>query len=273
MRLPFLLITYATAISAAPPLCVAVVACSMHYRDFFDNWAAQLGNLGLEKDIGVVAIAEDADIVDHLQQWRKSAPPGTYRRVAQSRDTRPLARGELGFYTDGFAKLMSRRARHLIGAHAALRRQWGDDPRARLIFTDLDVFWLKDPRPYFTGDCAAWAQTQHREKGLLNPGFLVLTPTDAAAKLLKTWAALLAKEPGRNLPLFNRAHQALQRAPLFKPVTCALDAEVFVSAKRSFFRRRWSAREPGSVVVAHANWIDGHDAKHRAFAEKGLWVL
>ena len=120
MRLPLLLlITYAAAISAAPPLCVAVVACSMHYRDFFDNWAAQLGNLGLERDIGVVAIAEDADIVDHLQQWRKSAPPGTYRRVAQSRDTRPLARGELGFYTDGFAKLMSRRARHLIGAHAA----------------------------------------------------------------------------------------------------------------------------------------------------------
>ena len=56
--------------AASPPLCVAVVACSMHYRDFFDNWAAQLGNLGLEKDIGVVAIAEDADIVDHLQQWR-----------------------------------------------------------------------------------------------------------------------------------------------------------------------------------------------------------
>ena len=268
MRLPFLLITYAAAISAAPPLTVAVVACSMHYRDFFDNWAAQLGNLGLEKDIGVVAIAEDADVVDHLQQWRKSAPPGTYRRVAQSKNKQPLARGELGFYTDGFAKVMSRRARHLIGAHAALRRQWGDDPRARLIFTDLDAFWLRDPRPYFTGGaCAAWAQTQHREKGLLNPGFLVLTPTDAAAKLLKTWAALLAKEPGRNLPLFNRAHAALP------DVTCALDSEVFVSAKRSFFRRRWSAREPGTVVVAHANWIDGHDAKHRAFVEKGLWVL
>ena len=62
MRLPpikrLLLITLAAATSAKPPLCVAVVACSMHYRDFFDNWAAQLGNLGLEQDIGVVAIAE-----------------------------------------------------------------------------------------------------------------------------------------------------------------------------------------------------------------------
>ena len=47
MRLPFLLITYAAASSAKPPLCVAVVACSMHYRDIFDNWATQLGNLGL----------------------------------------------------------------------------------------------------------------------------------------------------------------------------------------------------------------------------------
>ena len=26
---------------------------------------------------------------------------------------------------------------------------------------------------------------------------------------------------------------------------------------------------PGSVVVAHANWMDGHDAKHRAFVEGG----
>ena len=52
------------------------------------------GNLGLDKEIGVVAIAEDADIVDHLQQWRKSAPPGTYRRVAQSKNS-VAARGEL----------------------------------------------------------------------------------------------------------------------------------------------------------------------------------
>ena len=90
-----LLITLAAAITAKPPLCVAVVACSMHYRDFFDNWAAQLSKLELEKEIGVVAIAEDADIVDHLQQWRKSAPPGIYRRVAQSKNKQPLARGEL----------------------------------------------------------------------------------------------------------------------------------------------------------------------------------
>ena len=92
------------AAAASPPLCVAVVACSMHYRDFFDNWAAQLSNLGLETEIGVVAIAEDADIVDHLQQWRKSAPPGTYRRVAQSKNKQPLARGELGLSADGLAK-------------------------------------------------------------------------------------------------------------------------------------------------------------------------
>ena len=76
------------AAAASPPLCVAVVACSMHYRDFFDNWAAQLGNLGLEKDIGVVAIAEDADIVDHLQRWRKSAPPNYQKSRGSAWSTR-----------------------------------------------------------------------------------------------------------------------------------------------------------------------------------------
>ena len=261
-----LLLIGLAAAAAQPPLCVAVVGCSMHYRDFFDNWAAQLAKLRLETEVGVVAIAEDEDVLGHLRRWRTEAPPGIYRRVALSREKRPLAEA-LGFETAGFAKLMSRRARHLIGAHAALRREWRDDPRARLIFTDLDVFWLRDPRPYFAGACGAWAQTQHREKGLLNPGFLVLTASEKASQLLKTWAALLDAEPGRNLPLFNQAHRALS------DVTCALPPEAFASAKQSFFRRRWSARDPGGVVAAHANWIDGHDAKYAAFVEKGLWVL
>ena len=91
-------------------------------------------------------------------------------------------------------------------------------------------------------------------------------PTPGAARLLSDWAERLSAEPGRNLPVFNKAVRALPDVRV-----CALAPERFASAKRTFFRRRWSARTPGAVVAAHANWIDGHDAKREAFEGAGLW--
>ena len=245
----------------------------MHYRDFFDNWAAQLSNLGLEKDIGVVAIAEDADIVDHLQQWRKSAPPGTYRRVAQSLNKQPLARGELGFYTDGFAKLMSRRARHLIGAHAALRRQWGDDPRARLIFTDLDAFWLRDPRPYFRRRLRLVGADAAPREGAAEPR---LPGPDADGRRGEAVENLgrAPREGTRPQPA------ALQPRPPGAATAAALQTGD-LRARFGSLRLGEAELLPAALVGARPGICgggsceldDGHDAKHKAFVEKGLWVL
>ena len=82
-----LLLIGLAAATAQPPLCVAVVACSMHYRDFFDNWAAQLAKLRLETEVGVVAIAEDEDVAER----HRSGPAGPATRTsgAASRNSAP----------------------------------------------------------------------------------------------------------------------------------------------------------------------------------------
>ncbi|KAH8061386.1 2-acylglycerol O-acyltransferase [Aureococcus anophagefferens] len=71
----------------------------------------------------------------------------------------------------------------------------------------------------------------------------------------------------RNLPAFNAAARALRprRAR-------ALPPETFCSAKRTFNRPKWAADAPRGAVTAHANWIDGHDAKRAALARSGAWL-
>ena len=54
---------------------------------------------------------------------------------------------------------------------------------------------------------------------------------------------------------------------------CALPADYFLSAKKSFRRLGWSAAtKHQNGVTAHANWIDGHDAKREAFETHGAWI-
>ncbi|KAJ8601849.1 hypothetical protein CTAYLR_002652 [Chrysophaeum taylorii] len=264
------------------PSVVVVVACSAHYTDFFENWLAWVSRLDTD-EMGFVAIAEDVEAYGYLR--RRFEVPGGYRRVvrAAAGGAAPPLKGALGFESAGFATLMSRRAAHLAAQLAQLAEAWESSQDARLIFSDLDVLWIRDPRPwlerrttYSSGrPCDAWAQTQHRERGLLNPGFLALAPTPGAAALLREWERRLRERPQRNLPVFNEAIRALKGTVH----VCALAPDLFLSAKRSFRRANWmpladrrAARmrmlasavgnhARSTQVVAHANWIDGHDVR------------
>ena len=113
------------------------------------------------------------------------------------------------------------------------------------------------------------AQTQHREKKLLNPGFLALSPTPGARTLLTAWAARLEGAAKRNLPPFNDAVKDVADSA----TVCPLAPERFASAKRTFYRKSWSANAARGVVLAHANWIDGRDAKRAAFERAGVWLV
>jgi len=256
--------------AAVVPDVVVVVTCSAHYTDFFENWRAWLARLGTA-EFGLVAIAEDAEAHAYLERRLLVDDAGSsYRRVVRSAlgGAAPAVRETLDFESRGFASLMSRRAAHLL---ELLRDLGAESPRwaaaadrSRLVFSDLDVLWLRDPTPWFVGGCDAWAQTQHRERGLLNPGFLALAPTPGAARLLSEWARRLRDKPGRNLPVFNEARDALLRDPNARDTTgappsdhqddgrgarvCALAPELFLSAKRSFRRLRWSPAADTTAV-------------------------
>jgi len=253
---------------AAPPQVVIVVTCSAHYTDFFENWYAWLRRLEVGSTAGLVAIAEDSEAYAYLR--RRLARDAAYRRVVDGFGGPPLT-GELSFLSTGFASLMSRRAAHLLAQleHLTSWDAWAKSSSSRLVFSDLDVLWIRDPTPWFAeSGCDAWAQTQHRERGLLNPGLLALTPSPGSRTLLADWAARLRELPGRNLPVFNEAVLELRDITV-----CPLPPERFLSAKRSFNRKRWSPSSDRLAVVAHANWIDGHDAKRAALRASGAWLL
>lgn len=210
-------------------------------------------------DYRLIAIAEDKAAYDYL-----SLQTERVYSVIKGDAGPPLA-GALGFESNGFASLMSRRASHLL---AQLLRLTSTD--SILVFSDLDVIWIRDPRPFFVQGCDAWAQTQHRERKLLNPGFLALSRTDGSLLLLGEWERrLLRGRPQRNLPVFNQVVNEFQE----DVKVCALRPELFLSAKRSFGRRKWSPKVDARAVVAHANWIDGHDAKRAAFLNAGAWII
>ena len=155
----------------ALPLTMVVVTCSGHYTDFFENWLAWVSrSLDLVRSAGLICVAEDREAYEYLV--RRFEGEAGYRLVV--RQSEATMRTSLTFESPGFAKMMSRRASYLaIQLENLMDKKW--PPEALLIFSDLDVVWLRDPRPYFIDDCDAWAQTQHRERKTLNPGFLVRT--------------------------------------------------------------------------------------------------
>ena len=260
---------------AASSEFVLVVTCSAHYTDFFENWLAWVQRLELFARSDLIVIAEDHEAYAYLRKRFPADDEKPFRRVVQNTAT-PLG-GALDFESRGFAQLMSRRGRHLAAQLKEL------PPTAKLIFSDLDVIWIRDPTPYFVGDCDVWAQTQHREKKLLNPGFLALRNSIGTSRLLQDWDDRLSRKPQRNLPVFNDAVTALADSVS----VCALPPELFLSAKRSFRRPRWSPLRDAKAIVAHANWIDGHDvrylsylslilhtqAKRIAFEALGAWLV
>lgn len=253
--------------AASPPEVIIVVACTAHYTDFFENWYAWMERLDLSA--GLITIAEDSQAYDYLR--RRFVGEAAYRRVVRASEggEDPPLGGTLGFESSSFAHLMSRRAAHIESQLYELASTSWATPGARLIFSDLDVVWIRDPRPWFVGACDAWAQTQHRERRLLNPGFLALTPSPRALTLLREWARRLQQHAQLNLPVFNDVVRALAD----KVKVCALQPDVFLSAKRSFRRRTWSPTSDERAVIAHANWIDGHDAKRAAFQAAGAWLV
>jgi len=275
-NLLFILVLIGIRVHGIPDIIV-LVTCSAHYTDFFENWYAWLIRLKLHREIGLIVIAEDSDVYPYLEK-RVKAMQLRYSKVVRSHEggTARATQTHLGFESQGFASLMSRRAAHLSTQLRILIQsspEWAASPRSRLIFSDLDAIWIRDPRQWFRSEplqgCDAWAQTQHRERKLLNPGFLALAPTPGSELLLTDWERRLFKKPQRNLPVFNEAISALGEAIHI----CALPPELFLSAKRSFRNRHWSPLRDPSAIIAHANWIDGHDDKRAAFQAVGAWLL
>ncbi|KAJ1453837.1 hypothetical protein M885DRAFT_258552 [Pelagophyceae sp. CCMP2097] len=155
-----------------PPATVVVVTLSAHYTDFYENWVEWVRRSGVHDEAGLVTIAEDEQVSAYLCTLHSRKLANTFAAHAVVSSRNEALGGHLGFETPGFASLMQRRAHYIsrILDQLASLPPWLTNPKSRLIFSDLDAVWLRDPRPFFRQPgCDAWAQTQHEQRRLLAP--------------------------------------------------------------------------------------------------------
>jgi hypothetical protein len=221
---------------------VVLVTVSAGFDDMFQNWQYWYRRLNL--DSRVVVFAEDKltydkyNGVEGLEVWNTGNDTGTYNA--------------LDYNTLLYKQIVSRRSSHLL-------RLFGT--YTHIIYTDIDTVWLRDPRPYFTGDYDMWAQLDGPQH--ICTGFMALKKTSDVLELLTLWNSALVKKNQLNQPVFNR----LLHASSVK--YAELSTVHFPSGKVLWENIR--AKLPEAVVV-HNNYIIGKQSKILRFQKSQLWM-
>lgn len=224
----------------APPW-VVVVTASAGFDDMFRNWLRWFQDLRV--DLQVVVIAEDRTTYDKYHGVRGL---DVHLPVNESGHASALS-----YDSVHYKHMVSRRARHLLRLI---------DAHPRLIYTDIDTVWLRDPRPHFKGEYELWAQLDAPD--YVCTGFMALRKTNATLRLLAQWDAALLHTKQLNQPVFNRILHA-------SPVKyLGLSSVHFPSGKVLW--ADFARRLPAAVVV-HNNYIIGKPLKIARFQHSKLW--
>jgi len=221
---------------------VVLVTVSAGFDDMFRNWLHWYRRLHL--DSKVVVFAEDTltygrySGVKGLDVWNSVNDTGT--TIALDYDTLL------------YKQVVSRRSSHLLRLF---------DAYSHIIYTDIDTVWLRDPRPYFTGDYDLWAQLDAAH--YVCTGFMALRKSKDILKLLMLWNKALMQKNQLNQPVFN---SLLHETPV-KYV--GLSTVHFPSGQVL-----WQniADKISEVVVVHNNFIVGKQAKISRFQQSRLWM-
>jgi len=233
------LLTHAENMDETEPWSVCVTVTN-GFHDMFNNWWFYYSKLHL--NMNVIMIAEDQPTYG-----KYSSLPGIEVWKAQFEDLNE--RTSLNYDTVQFKKLMSRRASHFLRVL---------DANPKTIFADIDTVWLRDPRPFFTGNLNIWAQLD--AENYYCAGFIAMIKSDTVMKFLKEWNEELVRNPQHNQPLFNKL---IKRSDVKHK---ALPRREFPSGKLYFEQKKRDG-----VVVVHNNFIIGKDKKIQRFKEVGLW--
>ena len=184
-----------------------VLSANMAYEEDFLNWFAHSSDAGLLDDrVRVVLYAEDENMYNAYANSTRMEVKKSWE-VGQTKwnDSSLSGAGRFSYSEkkSGFGQLVSRRGSVLV-EEANSAKNKGE----RLLFMDLDVMLLGDPRSFFCGNFDLWGQdASSLVTGPFNSGFLAMRPTSRMIATLEMWRDLLEsqKEAGSNQKLFNDA--------------------------------------------------------------------
>ena len=171
----------------------------------------------------------------------------------------------MNYNSPGFNSIDQKRPRQLL----KLLKKYG-----RIIYSDIDTVWLKDPRPYLIGDYDFWAQidgvleAKPYVKGFMPyfcTGLLALNGTETTLNLMKKWQAYTENnhELTKNQVTFQRAAFELSANARVLP------SRYFPSGRIYFEMMGQKLRS--EIVIVHNNFIVGKDKKIQRFKHFGLW--
>ena len=160
---------------------ILLVTVTIGYDSMFQNWLYWFQKLSLNMKLFVVA--EDP-------LFREKYENNTaFYLISRDNPFAPDAENEFGLFYDTpeFNNLTSRRPHYILNL---LRSH------SNVIYADIDAVWLKDPRPYLTGNYDFWAQLDgimeaHEFSDGYLPyfctGFLAIRNTTQSVNLLLEW--------------------------------------------------------------------------------------
>lgn len=184
-----------------------VLSANMAYEEDFLNWFAHSSDAGLlDERTRVVLYAEDENMFNMYADSSKMEVKKSWEVGQTKWNDASLSGGGRFSYSEeksGFGQLVSRRGSVLV-EEINLAKKEGEI----LLFMDLDVMLLGDPRSFFCGNFDLWGQDASSfVTGPFNSGFLAMRPTSRTIATIEMWRDLLEsqEEAGSNQKLFNDA--------------------------------------------------------------------
>ena len=142
-----------------------------------------------------------------------------------------------------------------------------------VLFTDLDMVWMQDPRPYLPeGYDLHIMHDKLAENGriYLCTGFMFWTSNSKTLEFVQAWTKAMETAEHDQMAftqLFNKSK--IGRGLRIN----ILDHKRFVSGNY-YFNETWrETNERIEPVVIHNNYAVGHDKKKNRFQKAGLWFI
>jgi hypothetical protein len=214
------------------------------------NWVNSLKRLALEKHILLVCLDDESHRMACAQHVR------TLRWNAEMLPSPQC--GAAIYRKDGWKPIVFTK---LVGVRELLQAGF------QVIFSDLDVVFLRNPLPYFehadfefSFQSDAPAHLAGLAPEFLCSGFYHVRPTVNAIETLRFELEDYERWGGDQDFLRNRMTQ--NRLSTFR----MLPRELFPNGAL------WQSAPPEEPFVVHFNWLIGVDAKVASMQESGLWL-
>jgi rhamnogalacturonan II specific xylosyltransferase len=215
------------------------------YFDFFQNW--HLAYCKLNINYPIIIVAEDKTVYKKLRPFQSESV--TIEKSGHEDVNKSAAYG-----SKDFSKLVSQRPTHIL-RHLT--------KGINILYSDIDMVWLQNPFPYFTGDFDMWIELDSINNYCT--GLMAIKSNRNCLRFIKTWQNSLLLKQEIDQTAFNRV---VKIATINISI---LDNRIFPTGRQYF--GTFTDKQRALAVVVHNNWIVGKKAKLNRFKKYKLWFV